>query len=78
MRKCGRAASRVAWREWLVRQKDVDTVGVLCAAERGLKALWGRVSGVSAGLRFEELEQASRTATGFSKFRSHHVAGISE
>jgi pyrroloquinoline-quinone synthase len=37
---------RAAWREWLVRQKDVDTVGVLCAAERGLKALWGALDAV--------------------------------
>ena len=37
---------RTAWREWLVRQQDVDTVGVLCAAERSLKALWGALDAV--------------------------------
>jgi pyrroloquinoline-quinone synthase len=37
---------RAAWRDWLVRQKNVDTVGVLCAAERGLKALWGALDAV--------------------------------
>lgn len=31
---------RAAWRAWLASQKDVDTVAVLCAAERSLKALW--------------------------------------
>src|ERR1700685_3163512 len=32
---------RAAWRQWLGQQKNVDTVGVLCAAERGLKRFWG-------------------------------------
>jgi len=33
---------RAAWRAWLVAQKDQDAFGVLCSAERSLKALWGR------------------------------------
>jgi pyrroloquinoline-quinone synthase len=37
---------RAAWREWLGAQKDVDTVAVLCAAERSLKALWGALDAV--------------------------------
>jgi pyrroloquinoline-quinone synthase len=37
---------RVAWREWLAKQKDADTVAVLCAAERSLKALWGALDAV--------------------------------
>jgi pyrroloquinoline-quinone synthase len=37
---------RAAWREWLAKQKDADTVAVLCAAERGLKALWGALDAV--------------------------------
>jgi pyrroloquinoline-quinone synthase len=37
---------RAAWREWLDGQKDVDTFGVLCAAERSLKALWGALDAV--------------------------------
>lgn len=37
---------RAAWREWLVAQENVDTVGVLCAAERSLKALWGALDAV--------------------------------
>ena len=37
---------RAAWREWLGQQKNVDTVGVLCAAERSLKALWGALDAV--------------------------------
>jgi hypothetical protein len=37
---------RAAWREWLGQQKNVDTVAVLCAAERGLKALWGALDAV--------------------------------
>jgi pyrroloquinoline-quinone synthase len=37
---------RAAWREWLADQKDADTVAVLCAAERGLKALWGALDAV--------------------------------
>jgi pyrroloquinoline-quinone synthase len=37
---------RAAWREWLAAQHNVDTVGVLCAAERSLKALWGALDAV--------------------------------
>jgi pyrroloquinoline-quinone synthase len=37
---------RAAWREWLATQTNVDTVGVLCAAERSLKALWGALDAV--------------------------------
>jgi pyrroloquinoline-quinone synthase len=37
---------RAAWREWLAKQNDADTVSVLCAAERGLKALWGALDAV--------------------------------
>ena len=37
---------RAAWREWLASQKDTDTFGVLCAAERILKALWGALDAV--------------------------------
>src|SRR5580658_4489657 len=37
---------RAAWRDWLAKQNDADTVSVLCAAERGLKALWGALDAV--------------------------------
>ena len=37
---------RAAWRGWLASQKDTDTFGVLCAAERSLKALWGALDAV--------------------------------
>jgi pyrroloquinoline-quinone synthase len=37
---------RAAWRNWLASQKDLDAVGVLCAAERSLKALWGALDAV--------------------------------
>jgi pyrroloquinoline-quinone synthase len=37
---------RAAWREWLGNQKSADTVAVLCAAERSLKALWGALDAV--------------------------------
>lgn len=37
---------RAAWREWLASQNGVDEVAVLCAAERGLKALWGALDAV--------------------------------
>jgi pyrroloquinoline-quinone synthase len=37
---------RAAWREWLASQKDADTVAILCAAERSLKALWGALDAV--------------------------------
>jgi pyrroloquinoline-quinone synthase len=37
---------RAAWRGWLTGQKDADTFGVLCAAERILKALWGGLDAV--------------------------------
>src|SRR5271170_6215487 len=37
---------RAAWRGWLSSQKDEDHFGVLCAAERTLKALWGALDAV--------------------------------
>jgi pyrroloquinoline-quinone synthase len=37
---------RAAWREWLANQKSADTIAVLCAAERSLKALWGALDAV--------------------------------
>jgi pyrroloquinoline-quinone synthase len=37
---------RAAWRQWLTNQRDTDTFGVLCAAERSLKALWGALDAV--------------------------------
>jgi pyrroloquinoline-quinone synthase len=37
---------RSAWRSWLEGQKSADTVDVLCAAERSLKALWGALDAV--------------------------------
>lgn len=37
---------RAAWREWLASQKDVDSFGMFCAAERILKALWGALDAV--------------------------------
>lgn len=37
---------RAVWREWLEEQKNLDKVGALCAAERGLKALWGALGAV--------------------------------
>jgi pyrroloquinoline-quinone synthase len=37
---------RAAWREWLASQTDADTFGVLCTAERSLKALWGALDAV--------------------------------
>lgn len=37
---------RAVWREWLAGQKELDTVGALCAAERGLKALWGALDAI--------------------------------
>lgn len=37
---------RTAWRNWLATEKDADSFGVLCAAERGLKALWGALDAV--------------------------------
>jgi pyrroloquinoline-quinone synthase len=37
---------RAAWRGWLAAQQDADTFGVLCAAERSLKALWGALDAV--------------------------------
>jgi pyrroloquinoline-quinone synthase len=37
---------RAAWREWLGKENDGETVGVLCAAERSLKALWGALDAV--------------------------------
>lgn len=33
---------RAAWRDWLASEKDADSFGVLCAAERSLKALGAR------------------------------------
>jgi pyrroloquinoline-quinone synthase len=37
---------RAAWRSWLAEQDVADTFGVLCAAERSLKALWGGLDAV--------------------------------
>jgi pyrroloquinoline-quinone synthase len=37
---------RAAWRTWLAAQQNLDTVGVLCSAERTLKALWGALDAV--------------------------------
>jgi pyrroloquinoline-quinone synthase len=37
---------RAAWRGWLASQNVTDTFGVLCAAERSLKALWGALDAV--------------------------------
>lgn len=37
---------RAAWRDWLASEKDADSFGVLCAAERSLKALWGALHAV--------------------------------
>jgi len=37
---------RAAWRDWIGSQKNLDEVGVLCAAERSLKALWGALDAV--------------------------------
>jgi pyrroloquinoline-quinone synthase len=37
---------RAAWREWLAGQEGSDNFGVLCAAERTLKALWGALDAV--------------------------------
>jgi pyrroloquinoline-quinone synthase len=37
---------RAAWRAWLAEQNVADTFGVLCAAERSLKALWGGLDAV--------------------------------
>jgi pyrroloquinoline-quinone synthase len=37
---------RASWRGWLSSQKDEDHFGVLCAAERTLKALWGALDSV--------------------------------
>ncbi len=37
---------RASWRGWLSSQSDDDHFGVLCAAERTLKALWGALDAV--------------------------------
>ncbi len=37
---------RAAWRSWLASQGDAGAFGVLCAAERSLKALWGALDAV--------------------------------
>jgi len=39
---------RAAWRSWLEKQNNGDDFEVLCAAERGLKALWGALDAVYA------------------------------
>ena len=31
---------------WLANEKNADSFGVLCAAERSLKALWGALDAV--------------------------------
>lgn len=40
---------RTAWREWLANETDGERVGILCAAERSLKALWGALDAVYPG-----------------------------
>jgi pyrroloquinoline-quinone synthase len=37
---------RAAWRAWLAGQDSSDSFGVICAAERSLKALWGGLDAV--------------------------------
>jgi pyrroloquinoline-quinone synthase len=37
---------RAAWRAWLTAHNDEDAFGVLCSAERSLKALWGALDAV--------------------------------
>lgn len=37
---------RAVWRSWLEQQNRADNFEVLCAAERGLKALWGALDAV--------------------------------
>jgi pyrroloquinoline-quinone synthase len=37
---------RASWRGWLSSQNDEDHFGVLCSAERTLKALWGALDAV--------------------------------
>ena len=37
---------RNAWRGWLADQGDEDSFGVMCVAERSLKALWGALDAV--------------------------------
>ncbi len=37
---------RAAWRSWLEDQNGLNNFEVLCAAERGLKALWGALDAV--------------------------------
>ncbi|MFY9527788.1 MAG: CADD family putative folate metabolism protein [Candidatus Acidiferrales bacterium] len=37
---------RATWRAWLAKQSDADAVGILCGAERALKALWGALDAV--------------------------------
>jgi pyrroloquinoline-quinone synthase len=39
---------RAAWRGWLASQNEEDTFGVLCAAERTLRALWAALDAVYA------------------------------
>ena len=37
---------RASWRNWLASEKGADSFGILCAAERSLKALWGDLDAV--------------------------------
>jgi pyrroloquinoline-quinone synthase len=37
---------RSAWRGWLAEQGDEDSFGVMCTAERSLKALWGALDAI--------------------------------
>jgi pyrroloquinoline-quinone synthase len=37
---------RAAWRAWLAGQDSSDSFGVICAAQRSLKALWGGLDAV--------------------------------
>lgn len=40
------ARRRAAWRKWLASQDDADAFGVVCAAERCLKVVWGALDAV--------------------------------
>jgi pyrroloquinoline-quinone synthase len=57
---------RAAWRTWLASQTDADTFGVLCAAERSLKALWGALDAVLES-RSQRLEVRRQTLEGGSR-----------
>jgi pyrroloquinoline-quinone synthase len=42
----GDVRHRSAWRGWLAEQGDEDSFGVVCVAERSLKAMWGALDAV--------------------------------